>query len=264
MKILTLSNQKGGVAKTTTSIAISTVLSNKGFRVLAVDLDPQTNMSFACAIDTDELENSLSKLFQQNVRPNDKEEKISLKDVILHTNIGFDIVPGSLDLASADMDYTQTGREYMLAEVLKEVSADYDYVIIDTPPTLGILTVNALAASDLVIIPMNAEIYSIQGLSRLNKQINNVKRFCNSRLNIGGLLLTKYYDRYNVSKTIKDIANKAAKELNTIVFDTYIRETVSVKEAALLQSDMFKMAPDSSAILDYIAFVDEILERGIL
>lgn len=255
MKILTMSNQKGGVAKTTTSIAVSTVLFNKGFRVLAVDLDPQTNMSFACAIDTESLDKSLSDVFHKQA---------SLKDIIQKTGIGFDMVPGSLELASADMDFTQTGREYMLAEALKEVSEYYDYAVIDTPPTLGILTVNSLVASDVVIIPMNAEIYSVQGLSQFNKQVENVKRYCNSNLKIGGLVLTKYIDRHNHSKAANSLIQNAAGRLNTIVFDTYIRESVAVKEAAMTQSDLFKEAPNANATVDYISLVEEMIERGVL
>lgn len=255
MKVLTLSNQKGGVAKTTSSIAIATGLYNKGFRVVAVDLDPQTNMSFACGVDSMNQDATLFDVFRRDG---------NIKDVITQTNVGFDLVPGCLSLASADMDFTQTGREYMLNEALKEIESNYDYCVIDTPPTLGILTVNALTSSDLVIVPMCADIYSVQGLSQLNQQILNVQKYCNDRLKIGGLLLTKYNDRQNVSKTTREMIESVAEQLQTRVFKTTIRESVAVRESALMQNNLFKEAPNSNATVDYMEFVNEMIETGVL
>lgn len=255
MKVLTLSNQKGGVAKTTTSIAIATGLHNKGMKVLAVDLDPQTNFSFACGVNVMDQDTTLFNVFKG-------ESKI--QDAITTTGIGFDLIPGGLMLASADMDFTQTGREYMLKEALKVLEANYDYVVIDTPPTLGILTVNALTASNVVIVPMIADIYSVQGLSQLNKQIQNVQRYCNPELKIGGLLMTKYNDRQNVSKTTKDMIDSVADQLNTRLFKTVIRESVAVRESALMQNDMFKEAPQANATVDYLEFINELFETGVL
>lgn len=255
MKVLTLSNQKGGVAKTTTSIAIATGLFNKGFRVLAVDLDPQTNMTFSCGVDTMHQDGTLFDVFKG-------EKKVN--DIIVTTNVGFGLIPGCLSLASADMDFTQTGREYMLNEALKEIEPEYDYCVIDTPPTLGILTVNALTSSDVVIVPMNADVYSVQGLSQLNQQIQNVRKYCNPRLKIGGLLLTKYNDRQNVSKTTKELIGSVSGQLETKVFNTFIRESVAVRESALMQCDMFKESPNSNASVDYMEFVNELIETGVL
>lgn len=255
MKVLTLSNQKGGVAKTTTSIAIATCLFNKGFRVLAVDLDPQTNMTFACGVDTMNQDTTLFDVFKKDG---------NVKDIIIQTNVGFGLIPGCLSLASADMDFTQTGREYMLNEALKEIESEYDYCIIDTPPTLGILTVNALTCSDLVVVPMCADVYSVQGLSQLNQQIMNVQKYCNQRLKIGGLLLTKYNDRQNVSKTTREMIESVSDQLQTKVFNTTIRESVAVRESALMQNDLFKEAPNSNATVDYMEFVNEMIETGVL
>lgn len=255
MKVITLSNQKGGVAKTTTCIALSTVLFNKGHKVLAVDLDPQTNFSFACGVDVMNQDVTLYNVFHK---------ESDIKKAIITTEIGFDLVPGGLALASADMEFTQTGREYMLNEALKDIESNYDYVVVDTPPTLGILTINALTSSDLVIVPMNADVYSVQGLAQLNMQIGNVQKYTNPRLTIGGLLLTKYNDRQNVSKTTKELIESASKQLGTRVFDSVIREAVAVRESALMQNDMFKEAPNSNATVDYMEFVNELFETGVL
>src|SRR5699024_1717721 len=160
--------------------------------------------------------------------------------------LGFDLLPGGLTLAGADMDFTQTGREYMLMEALEKVSEKYDYCIIDTPPTLGILTVNALTAADYVIVPMTADIYALQGLTQLNALIQNVRRYCNKGLKIAGILLTRYNDRQIISKTLKTNIGQAAERLSTEVFKTYIREGVAVRETQLLQSDLFTDAPKAN------------------
>ncbi len=160
------------------------------------------------------------------------------------------------------MDFTQTGREFMLSEALETISDQYDYAIIDTPPTLGILTVNALTASHGVIIPMAADAYSLQGLSQLHGLIQSIRRYCNRDLQIMGLLLTKYNGRQNVSKTVSDLIQKAADQLQTKVYQTKIRESVAIREAALLQSDFLTEAPKASATVDYNEFIEEVINDG--
>lgn len=251
MRTITLSNQKGGVAKTTTAFAIATTLQSRNNRVLAIDLDPQSNLSFACGIDTIGRK-CLYDVFK---------ETVSINDVITHTKHGFDLICGGLSLAGADMDFTRTGREFMLAECLSRIEASYDYCIIDTPPTLGILTVNALTASNDVIVPMTADVYSIQGLAQLNALILNVRKYCNRSLRIAGLLLTKYNDRQNVSRALHDQIETAAKQLNTKVFKTPIRESVAVRESQLMQTDMFREAPKANATVDYLDFIEELIEE---
>lgn len=252
MITLTLSNQKGGVAKTSTSNALAAGLYNRNYKVLAVDLDPQCNLSFSCGVDMLNTEKTLFDVFKGNAE---------VRETIIPLKLGFDLLPGGLTLAGADMDFTQTGREYMLSEALETVSGEYDFCIIDTPPTLGILTVNALTAADYVIVPMTADIYALQGLTQLNALIQNVRRYCNKGLKIAGILLTRYNDRQIISKTLKTNIGQAAERLSTEVFKTYIREGVAVRETQLLQSDLFTDAPKANVTQDYNNFIDELLER---
>lgn len=251
-KKITLANQKGGVAKTTTSLALAAGLSNRGYRVLGIDLDPQSNFSLSSGIDTVDLEETLYDVFKKNA---------SINDILLTSSLGYDVLPGGLSLAGADMDFTQTGREYMLREALEALNKAYDYIIIDTPPTLGILTTNAMAASDSVIVPMAADLYSIQGLSQLNGLISNVRKYCNKNLKLAGLLITKYHGNQNISKAVSEKIAQIAQELNTRVFTTKIRESVAIRESQLLQSDIFKDAPKANATVDYAAFIDELLKE---
>ena len=250
-KIITLANQKGGVAKTTTSLALTSGLTNHGYRVLGVDLDPQSNFSLSSGIDTVELEKTLYDVFKRTTDAN---------SVLLTSPLGYDVLPGGLSLAGADMDFTQTGREYMLKEALESLDKEYDYIVIDTPPTLGILTTNAMAASDSIIVPMAADLYSIQGLSQLNGLILNVRKYCNKDLKLAGLLITKYHGNQNISKAVSEKIAEIAQELDTKVFTSKIRESVAIRESQLLRSDIFKDAPKANATVDYSEFIDELLK----
>lgn len=243
-------NQKGGVGKTSSASALASGLTNRGKKVLAVDLDPQGNFSLSCGVDLLTVEKTIYDVFKKSA---------DVSEIIIHTKLGYDLIPGGIYLAGADMDFMQTGREFMLSEALQKISGGYDYIVIDTPPTLGILTVDALTASNYAVVPMSSDIYSIQGLSQLNGIVENVKRYCNKDLKIAGLLITKYHDRQNLSKILMDQIQEAAKGLDTIVFKTKIRESVAIKESQLLQSDVFKEAPQANAVIDYNSFIDELI-----
>lgn len=253
MKTITICNQKGGVGKTTTSVALATGLSKQGKRVLAIDLDPQGNLMMSSGISPLETKGSIYDVFK---------DKANASKIIEMTALGYDVLPGGISLAGADMDFTQTGREFMLREALASVQDNYDYIIIDTPPTLGILTVNALTAASSVIIPMAVDIYSLQGLSQLNLLIQNVKKYCNPDLAIDGLLVTKWTSRQRISNIMQIQMEQAAASIGTKVFDTHIRESVAIREVALLQADMFQDAKKANATIDYQMFLDELLEGG--
>lgn len=253
MKIITLANQKGGVAKTTTANALASGLLSRGNKVLVVDLDPQSNLSLSSGADVISFDKTIYDVFKGEA---------SVEEVIKTAPLGYELIPGGLALAGADMEFTRLGREKMLSKALSSLKEDYDYIIIDTPPTLGILTANALIASTHLIIPMAADIYSLQGLSQLSGFIENVYENGNPDLQIAGLLITKYNGRQNLSKVLMEQIEAAAAELGTKVFTAKIRESVAVKETALLQGDLFKEAPKANATLDYAAFIDELL-RGM-
>lgn len=250
MKIITLANQKGGVAKTTTSIALASGLTNRGNKVLAIDLDPQSNFTLSSGADILSFKKTIYNVFKG---------EITAEEVITTVPLGYDLIPGGLSLSIADMEFTQLGREKLLTKALSKIKDDYDYIIIDTPPTLGILTANALIASDFLIVPMAADIYSLQGLSQLSGFIQNVHENGNPDLDIAGLLITKYNGRQNLTKALIEQIEIVAKNLNTKVFNTRIREAVAIREVALLQGDIFKEAPKSNATIDYNNFIDEFL-----
>lgn len=250
MKTVVFSNQKGGVGKTTSAAALAAGLKSRGYRVVAVDLDPQCNLCLSSGVDMLTVSKTMYDVFKGAATVND----------VIVPGLGYDIIPGGLTLAAADMDFTQAGREYMLSEALEGVSERFDYAVVDTPPTLGILTTNALTAADGVIIPLTADVYALQGLTQLNGLIRNVRKYCNRDLKIYGLLLTKYNDRQNVSKALRDQVEAAAAQLETKVYRATIRESVAVREAQLLQSDFLKEAPNANAAIDYQAFIAEFLE----
>lgn len=251
MKTITLSNQKGGVAKTTTTGALASGLSQRGYKVLAVDTDPQCNLSLSSGVDILNMDQTLYDVFKGAA---------DLQDTIQKTDLGYDLSTGGLNLAVADMEFTQTGREFMLREALDSVKADYDFCIIDTPPTIGILTVNALTASDSVVIPLTADLYSIQGLSQLNGMIERVRKYSNKDLKIAGLLITRHDERTNISKALQDQITQTAEKLGTKVFKQPIRNSVAVRESQVMKSDIFTEAPKANATKDYTAFIDELLK----
>ncbi len=251
-KIICVTNQKGGVGKTTTTYALSLGLKRNKFKVLIVDLDPQGNLSFSVGADSENSDTIYEVL---------KGETLA-KEAIQHTEI-IDIIPSNIVLSGVDLEFTHTGREFLLKEALAPILDLYDYVILDTPPALSILTVNAFAAADSIIIPMVADIFSLQGIAQLYETISRVKKYCNPTMKIEGILLTRFNSRVILSAEIKGTAEMLAEELNTIVFDTHIRASVAIQEAQTNQADLYDYSPQNSAVKDYSNFVKELLKRGI-
>lgn len=247
--ILTITNQKGGAGKTTTAAAIAAGLSLKGFRTLLIDLDAQGNLSYTAGANTEGA--SVFGVLAGEVKARDAVQKIE----------GGEIIPSSKALAGADAIFTATGKEYRLKEALEEIRGEYDYIIIDTPPALGILTVNALTASDAVIIPAQADIYSLQGIERLAETIRTVKKYCNPALTVKGIVLTRYSPRAVLSRDIADHAQTLAAQIGTKVYSTRIREAIAVKEAQICRQTLYAYAPKAKVTEDYQALVEEIIKE---
>lgn len=247
--IISVMNQKGGVGKSTTSQNLQAALSQKNFKVLLIDLDPQGNTT--C---TSGLKNFKSTAYELITGKSTAQEAI-------HASAIGDIVPAGNILSKASVELTDTGKEYRLREVLGSIKDKYDYIVIDTPPSLGILAVNALVASDKVIIPSQADVYSLQGISQLFETIDAVKKYCNSSLKVEGILLTRYNKRTVLSKDLTNTLSNTATNLNTFVYKAAIRECISLKEAQASNQNIFKYAPKSNAGKDYLSFSEELIQR---
>lgn len=249
MKIITVANQKGGVAKTTTTASFGFELSKRGFSVLLIDLDPQGDLSyyFNCeaADDTKTMYDVLCG-------------KEPINNVIINIGENLDIAPSDLLLAGAEQEMNRTGKEYRLKESIENIN--YDYIIIDTPPALGILTVNAFTAANEIIIPSNAGVFSTKAFVQLANTMQGVKKYFNANLCIGGILITRYNPQTKISKAIREMANSMAERLNTKVFDTYIRTTIAVEEAQYEQVIIDDYNEKSTVSQDYKTFVDEYLK----
>jgi len=248
-RVTTIINQKGGVGKTTTAHVLATGLSRQGFRVLSVDVDPQGNLSYTMNADT-----TRRGLYEA------MREEAPITDLIQITAQGA-ILPSTLLLAGADMEFTSTGREWILDSILQPIKDQYSHIIIDSPPTLGILTINALTASSDVVIPMGADIYSLQGLNQLYRTIGKVRKFCNRNIHIAGLLMTRYSSRAILNRDIKDGIGDKANELDAHIYETIIREGIAIKEAQTQQFCLFEYAPKSKPAQDYMNFIGEYLRQ---
>lgn len=249
-RTIAVTNQKGGVGKSTTAHALGAGLSIKGYSVLFVDLDPQGNLSYAMQADTGGL-SSYDLLTK----------RATVADAIQHTEQGR-IIPAGAALSAADMELTATGKEYRLLEALEPCKSDFDFIIIDTPPALGTLTINALTAADSLIIPAQAEIFSLQGIGQLSATIKAVKTYCNRGLQLDGILLTRHNGRSVLSRDMAEMIKDTAEKLGTTAYKTVIREGIAIKEAQANRRSIFEYAPKSNAALDYMAFVNEYQERS--
>lgn len=247
MKIITVVNQKGGVGKSTTAAALAGGLVFHGFRVLSVDLDAQGNLS-----------HTMRAVPGKGILPVLTQE-ISAAEAIQHTAFG-DLLPASRNLAGADGIITETGKEYRLKEAL--AGMDYDYIIIDSPPALGIVTVNALTAAHGAIIPAQADIYSLQGVEQLAGTIEAVKKYCNPGLVIEGILLTRYSPRSVLSREVRELMEQLAQRMGTRLYKTAIREAIAVKEAQISRKSLFEYAPSANVTEDYRTFLKEAFGVG--
>lgn len=247
-KTLAIINRKGGTGKTTTALNMGAGLMIRGYKVLYIDLDPQTNLTYALRADPD--------------KPGaaDILAKTITADAASQRTPDGQIIAASTQLAAADLTLNMTGKEYRLREALKPISKKYDFIIIDTPAALGTLTVNALTAATDALITAQAEIYSLQGISLLSETMEAVRQYCNPQLKICGVLITRYNSRAVLSKDMRANLEAQAKSIGTKLYETAIRECTAIKEAQAMQQSIFTYAPRSNAATDYGAFIDEYLK----
>ena len=245
-KVIAFTNQKGGVGKTTTVAAFCAVLAGKGKNVLAVDLDPQGNLSFSLGADDD-------RYTIHDVLVSD----VSIHEAIIKTKT-CDVISSNILLSGLELELKEKGREYILRDKLSIIEKFYDYIVIDTPPALGILTINAYTACDDLIIPMTPEILSLQGIAQLKDTIIAVKRFYNEKLNLRGILLTKYNERIALSKDVEELTAIIAYQLSSTVLKNKIPISVAVAEAPAHKQSVVTYSPKCKAAKKYIAAVEEL------
>lgn len=241
-------NKKGGVAKTTTALAIAAGLIKKGKKVLSIDLDSQCNLTMCTGAQLDG-KNVLGVLLEQ----------VSITDAIQKTPMG-DVLPACLALAGADGVITETGKEYRLRESLNAIEDEYDYAIIDTPPSLGVLSINAMTAADWIVIPAQADIFSRDGLMQLARAIDKDRKYCNKNLKIAGIVLTRYSDRNILSRNLRKTYDDIAAQMGTKVLSSTIRENIAIKEAQVMHQTIFDYDKNSNGAHDYRNLVNELLK----
>jgi chromosome partitioning protein len=245
-KVISLLNHKGGVGKTTSAINIGAGLVELGKRVLLLDLDPQANLTLALGVPRQAVTIYEALRGESDLRP-----------TTIKPNL--DVVTSNLNLSGAEMELiNEAGREYILAELFEPLRDDYDFIIIDCPPSLGLLTLNALTASNYVIIPLQTEFLAMQGLAKIREVIQKVRIRLNKQLEIAGVMATMYDSRKILNR---DVVETIEKYFGHLVFDVKIRDNVSLAEAPAQRQDIFTYSPNSMGAQDYLELSKELLQR---
>ena len=251
-KIIAIANQKGGVGKTTTSINLAASLGVLEKKVLLIDADPQANATSGIGIDVESVEIGTYQLL---------EHSSSAKEAIVKTETpNLDIIPAHIDLVAIEIELVdKEAREYMLKKALAEIKDDYDYILIDCAPSLGLLTLNALTAADAVIIPIQCEYFALEGLGKLLNTIKSVQKIHNPELDIEGLLLTMYDSRLRLSN---QVVEEVQKHFNDMVFQTIIQRNVKLSEAPSYGESIINYDPSSKGASNYLSLAKEIINKN--
>ena len=251
-KIIAIANQKGGVGKTTTSVNLAASLGVLEKKVLLIDADPQANATSGLGIDVETVEIGTYQIL---------EHTNNVKEAIIQTTSpNLDIIPAHIDLVAIEIELVdKEEREYMLKKALQDVKNDYDYILIDCAPSLGLLTLNALTASDAVIIPIQCEYFALEGLGKLLNTIKSVQKVHNTTLDIEGLLLTMYDSRLRLSN---QVVEEVQKHFNDMVFQTIIQRNVRLSEAPSYGENIINYDASSKGASNYLSLAKEIIIKN--
>ena len=252
-KVIAVTNQKGGVGKTTTSVNLSAALAYMGKKVLLVDIDPQANATQGIGVDRSSLSLTVYDAITQST---------PLKDIIISTDVkNLDIVPANIDLAGVEIELSQvkSGREQRIRNALETVKERYDFVIIDCPPALGLLNTNALTASDAVLIPVQCEYYALEGLSQLIHTINLIQDRLNKNLEIDGIVFTMYDSRTNLST---EVVENVKENIHLHIYKTLIPRNVRLAEAPSYGIPIHMYDGKSAGAIAYKNLAQEVIEKN--
>jgi chromosome partitioning protein len=251
-KIIAIANQKGGVGKTTTSINLAASLGVLEKKVLLIDADPQANASSGLGIDVDALEGGTYHVL---------EHSLSARDAIVKTTSpNLDIIPANIDLVAIEIELVdKEDREYMLKKALSAIKDDYDYILIDCAPSLGLITLNSLVAADSVIVPIQCEYFALEGLGKLLNTIKSIQNIHNSDLEIEGLLLTMFDSRLRLSNQVVD---EVRKHFSSMVFDTIIRRNIRLGEAPSYGESIIAYDATSKGAVNYLNLAQELIKKN--
>ncbi len=251
-KIIAIANQKGGVGKTTTTVNLAASLGVLEKKVLLIDADPQANASSGLGIDVDTVEIGTYQVLEHTV---------SAKDAIQKTNSpNVDIIPAHIDLVAIEIELVdKEQREYMLQKSLNDLTHDYDYILIDCAPSLGLITLNSLVAANSVIIPIQCEYFALEGLGKLLNTIKSIQNIHNPDLDIEGLLLTMFDSRLRLSN---QVVEEVRKHFSTMVFDTIIRRNTRLGEAPSYGESIIAYDATSKGAVNYLSLANEIIKKN--
>lgn len=251
-KIIAIANQKGGVGKTTTAVNLAAALGVLEKKILLIDADPQANATSGLGVDVNQMNYGTYQLL---------EHSIEVSDAIISTNSpNLDLIPSHIDLVASEIELVnQDAREYMLKKALKSIKKDYDYILIDCAPSLGLITLNALVAADAVIIPIQCEYFALEGLGKLLNTIKSVQKLHNKELDIEGLLLTMYDTRLRLSN---QVVEEVKKHFGKMVFKSIIQRNIRLSEAPSFGENIIQYDATSKGAQNYLSLAQEVLKKN--